>query len=317
MIRLDKEFKTQWHPAFCSALKLDLEEYSKDLYFESEHILNTKPLQIDMLVVKRDHNLVVDHIIGEFFRTYNIIEYKSPDDSMGLNELLKAYAYAYQYKTSETHVDDIKLEEITITMIRERYPRKLFKWLEDNNYNIVKKHNGVYYIVKDGMVPTQIIITNNLSDKNGRIWLSYLKKNLTHQEAEEIIDRFERSSTGGNREFAESVMQVVVKANQETFKNMNMEEGKMCEALYEIFQEQIQEKFDKAVNEKAEEVAKERAKEIAKDIAEDMAKDMANRERVCFILNMLKNGGSIEQISALTGISVEEIEDIKNQMCEN
>ena len=91
----------------------------------------------------------------------------------------------------------------------------------------------------------------------------------------------------------------------------------MCEALYEIFQEQIQEKFDKAVNEKAEEVAKERAKEIAKEMAEGMAKDMANRERVCFILNMLKNGGSIEQISALTGISVEEIEDIKNQMCEN
>ncbi len=36
--------KTQWHPPFCSAVKLELRANKKSLKFESEIVLNTKPV---------------------------------------------------------------------------------------------------------------------------------------------------------------------------------------------------------------------------------------------------------------------------------
>lgn len=51
---MDKESETlrQWHPAFYSAIQLELRNNSKDLSYESEHEVNTKPIQIDFLIIK-------------------------------------------------------------------------------------------------------------------------------------------------------------------------------------------------------------------------------------------------------------------------
>ena len=45
--------KTQWHPPFCAAVKLELRANKKDLAFDSERVLNTKPIQLDLLVIKK------------------------------------------------------------------------------------------------------------------------------------------------------------------------------------------------------------------------------------------------------------------------
>ena len=41
----------QWHPAFVAAMNLELLENRKDLVFEKEYNRNTKPLEIDLLIV--------------------------------------------------------------------------------------------------------------------------------------------------------------------------------------------------------------------------------------------------------------------------
>lgn len=38
--------KTQWHPPFCAAMKLELKANKNDLSFDSERTLNTKPIQV-------------------------------------------------------------------------------------------------------------------------------------------------------------------------------------------------------------------------------------------------------------------------------
>ena len=48
-----REEYTQWHPAFCSAIKLELAENKEDLDYISEYNINTKPLQMDLLVIKK------------------------------------------------------------------------------------------------------------------------------------------------------------------------------------------------------------------------------------------------------------------------
>jgi hypothetical protein len=74
--------RTSWHPAFAQAIKNELEDSKDALTFETEHQLNTEPLRIDVLVIKKKRNAVIKKNIGQIFRANNVIEYKSPEDSV-------------------------------------------------------------------------------------------------------------------------------------------------------------------------------------------------------------------------------------------
>lgn len=54
---MSKELKTQWHPAFVSAMQLELKEDAEYLNFTSEYNLNTKPLEMDLLIVKKEKDV--------------------------------------------------------------------------------------------------------------------------------------------------------------------------------------------------------------------------------------------------------------------
>ena len=164
--RMTKEIKTQWHPAFCSAVKLELIENKGDLDYENEYNLNSKPIQIDLLVIKKSKDVEIKNEIGKIFRGHNILEYKSPQDSMNVDTFIKVIAYACLYKASEVHVNDICLEDITITLIRERRPRELFKWFTKHGYEICEKYPGIYYVNKDGNFPIQVIVSSRLAKEN-------------------------------------------------------------------------------------------------------------------------------------------------------
>ncbi len=51
---MEIEDKIQWHPAFCSAMELELREYKKYLRYEREHNLGKMPLKIDFLVIRKN-----------------------------------------------------------------------------------------------------------------------------------------------------------------------------------------------------------------------------------------------------------------------
>ncbi len=71
-----KEQSIQWHPAFLAGMQIELGEEANHLSFESEHQLGTKPMAIDILI-KKEKKREIKKNIGQIFRTYNVIEYKS------------------------------------------------------------------------------------------------------------------------------------------------------------------------------------------------------------------------------------------------
>lgn len=142
-----KDKKVQWHPAFYGAMHLELKENKEDLEFTEELILNTLPLRVDMLVIKKKIPCEIQNEIGRMFRKHNLLEYKSPDDALNYNVFLKGVAYVYLYKTKEQHVDEILLDEITLTFVRERKPVKLFKKLKMRKFVIEERWKGIYYII--------------------------------------------------------------------------------------------------------------------------------------------------------------------------
>ena len=50
--------KIQWHQAFTAAVCLEFSENRDDLIYEKEYNLNTKPLEIDLLVIKKQPSLL-------------------------------------------------------------------------------------------------------------------------------------------------------------------------------------------------------------------------------------------------------------------
>lgn len=60
-------------------------QFSNSDSFEKEYNLNTKPLEIDLQVIKKDADVQIVNEIGKLFRGHNIVEYKSPDDHMDID----------------------------------------------------------------------------------------------------------------------------------------------------------------------------------------------------------------------------------------
>ena len=59
--------KIQWDHGFVSAMNLELCENRTDLIYEKEYNLNTKPLEIDLLVIKKDRKVQIINEIGSCF----------------------------------------------------------------------------------------------------------------------------------------------------------------------------------------------------------------------------------------------------------
>ena len=79
----------QWHPAFQAALQVELAGDRPFLCFHEEYNLSRKPLQMDTLIIKLEPGHIVSKSIGRIFRTYNIVEYKSPEDYISVNDFYK------------------------------------------------------------------------------------------------------------------------------------------------------------------------------------------------------------------------------------
>ena len=61
-IKETKDTNIQWHPAFVSVMQLEFKKDRGKLLFEKEHNLNTKPLQIDLLVIRKADDITVSII---------------------------------------------------------------------------------------------------------------------------------------------------------------------------------------------------------------------------------------------------------------
>lgn len=151
--------KLQWHPAFSAALRITLQDEMKYLEMHEEYLLAKKPLQMDVLLIKKTKNVQIEKSIGQIFRAHNIIEYKSPEDYLSINDFYKVYAYACLYQSDTDKVNEIDPSMITITFVCSHYPRKLLRHLaEVRNIISEDKGNGIYYL-KGDPIHMQLLVT--------------------------------------------------------------------------------------------------------------------------------------------------------------
>ena len=90
----DSPEKIQWHPAFAAAMGLEFKSDYEYVRIEQEHNLSKEPLRIDLLVLKVNNTeRKFSNEIGHIMKTYNIIEYKSPEDGAVIDQKFPGIYY--------------------------------------------------------------------------------------------------------------------------------------------------------------------------------------------------------------------------------
>ena len=233
---MEIEENIQWHPAFCSAMELELRENKDDLEYIREYNLGRMPLKIDFLVIKKKPDAVIKNEIGDFFLGSNIFEYKSPGDDINAGTFYKILSYASLYMAEEQDIKNIFDADTTISIVREEKPAKLIKQLEQK-YEVIKKADGIYR-VKGMIFPMQIIAAKE-TDKASHVWMTSLTRTLNRENAQKLLQSCVALEDEKDKKNADSVVNVASEANIRLFKKMIQEGNEMCEELKELLAPEI------------------------------------------------------------------------------
>jgi hypothetical protein len=226
--RTHPERRFTWHSAFFDAIRLELEAWQDALEFQAEHPLTREPLRIDVLIIKKKRELVIDKNIAAIFRRENILEFKSPDDSLSVADFHKVLAYAHLYYATLGN-PGIGIQDITVSFVSARHPREVLKHLRNvYGYTVVEKGPGLYYIRGD-ILPIQLIETKKL-DEDENLWLKDLSNDL---DAEQIGKLALKSRARAKTALMRAYLDVVLGVNAEAARRVGEMKRVSMEQLVE------------------------------------------------------------------------------------
>jgi hypothetical protein len=106
---------------------------------------------------------------------------------------------------------------------------------DDLKYEIVKEDKGIYYIA-GSIFPIQLILTSELSGETN-FWLKKLTNNL--KEENDVVELATEYEKNRNNALYKAMMDVIVRANKGLFEEVK--EKDMCDAIRELFHDEIEE----------------------------------------------------------------------------
>ena len=276
--------RSKWHPAFCAAAELELRDNREDLSFNREYNLSKEPLQIDLLVIKKPPHVKIKNEIGHLFRQHNVIEYKSPKDSLNIDDFYKTLAYAFLYKSLAKEVDGIPVSQLTLSLVRQGYPREMVKKLEAEGMQIQRQYPGIYY-VEGAPIPAQIIATNELDAENHRS-LRVLTSKLSEADAREFLAEAKRYANKGDINNINAVLKVSSDANYAVYDALMRRDVKMTDAWKLLMKDDLAE---------------------AEARGESRGVEMGKKEMVVSLLKANQTVDFVAKVAKMTAAQVREI----------
>lgn len=238
-----KAEKLQWHPAFCAATELELRQDLDVLELIPEYNLSKKPLQIDLVIIKKmDWKRTLQNEIGHIMRGHNILEYKGPGDELTIDSFFKVIGYASLYKAQGIAVNKIPASEVTVSFFRNAYPKALFQELKKEGYILKKMYPGIYYVRGKVPFPVQVVVTSQL-ERKAHCSLRVLTTQVEMQDAELFLEQIHYLESKNERSNIDSVLQVSVNANKQVYSLLRRQ-NEMCEALRELMKDEIEKELE-------------------------------------------------------------------------
>jgi hypothetical protein len=291
---LEQQGKYDYHSAYFIALQADLRDYFDELTFEQERYLNTEPLRIDALIVKKKNNTVIKVSFADYFRWHNIVEFKSIEESLSISSFYKAVGYALIYQ----HVASVPHKDITLTVICARYPRTVINALPvEEHYRVEKIYPGVFEVY--GLpVPVRIVSARQLPPESNS-WIANLRRNVPKDQ----IDMMYEADYQVQQRIDTSAFWYTF--NRLTSKSIEEGENAMAGAR-EVFKELAIEEgwFDN-------ELAERQMKGIMQGKAEG---EKTGFQKALSIIKGLQRNIPLEQLAFEANMTVEEVEEFKAGM---
>lgn len=265
-------------------------------------------MQIDLLVIKKSAETVIQNDIGQIFSHHNIMEFKSPRDRLSVNDYFKVLAYVCLYKAQEGAPEDLRSDDVTISLVRDTKPAKLMEALEKQGMEIYGYSPGIYY-VRDAWFPMQIIVTSELEPQEHR-WMRALTENLSCDEAGRLLHEASAFSRTEDEPLVESVMTVSIAANKIAFRDIKEEQG-MYQFVRELFGDEILAEKQAAIRESRQEWMREGRQEGMREGRQEGMRE-ANEETA---KRLLKRGRlTHEEIAEDSDLSLEEVEKLAREL---
>ncbi len=240
----------QYHYGFYGAIHAQYGSENKDFKYFQELELGEEPVKLDMLIIKNASKLKLQDEIGRFFKTFNVFEYKSPDDGLSIDDFYKAQGYGCMYKAIGKKVNEIPVSEMTVSIFRHAYPREMLATLEEEGKTVGNPLPGVYYISGDLCIPTQVIVTSRLPEGKYE-GLKILTKYPKREDVIAFLGIVNANQDPEMEPYYRAVVNVGSAANEQIYGEIK-KEGIMGEAMERLFKEEIEEKKDEAREEVVE-----------------------------------------------------------------
>lgn len=200
--------------------------------------------------------------------------------------------------------DEISIEDVTITFFGSHYPRALIEHLQKvRRYKIEKQEAGIYYVFGD-KIPIQILVGNQLSPEMN-LWLRGLTNELNSNEiVEQLVEDYQ---THKDNTLYQSAMNIIVRANEKEFKE---EKIMVCDALMELFGDELKMRAENEVREKVEKEVKEKVEKEVKEKVEKEVKEKVEKEVKEKVEKEVKE--KVERINALnaTLLQLGRVDDV-------
>ncbi|MDR1536803.1 MAG: hypothetical protein LBU32_02185, partial [Clostridiales bacterium] len=247
---------SQWHAAFQYALPKELEDYANVLEFDFEVPLTTEPLRIDAVIVKKKGGGPIGKNIGKIFRSRNIFEYKSPEDSFSIKDFKKTFAYAHLYEYLH---DGVNRRDLTVSIVLTKKPINLLGYLKSEGCGVTNPEVGICYI--EGLEYACQIIESKKLGKRENAWLNALSDKVDSKSMLNMIEMAGDDKAGAaayihalmlaNPDAAQEVIAMGSEELEIVLENAGYMPKEKAEALLQEKEELIQEK-EELIQEKEE-----------------------------------------------------------------
>ena len=252
----DETGRIRYHYGFYAAMKVEYDLVHARVKYEQEVQLGEDPVRLDFLIIKTEGKL--EDPIGEYFRKVNLFEYKSPEDGLSIDDFCKAQGYALIYKGYGRKENELRLGEITLTLVRHRYPRELMKELKKSGYDIRETHRGIYRVEGRMMIPVQIVVSSRLEEGEYE-GLKLLAKGCTKEALLKYAERVIASKDEHVKTNAGTVIEICLNINKELDEQIREDES-MHRTIREIFKEDFDDAESRGRLEEKERVASDMLK---------------------------------------------------------
>ena len=245
--------KIQWHPGFRGAFQREFRKYRESLHFEEELPLTVSSLFVDLLVIIRIQPVSMENDLGKIFRKVNICEYKGPDDALTMLDYYKTVAYANLYLCAGPETGAVSAGEITLSLIRDAYPRSLMRSLEEARFTVTERYPGIYYLGRPGdeegdeglkfPYPTQIVVTGRLKPET-HSGLRILRRPADRADILRFLEEARRESEPVDVRNVNAILGASVPANADLYARIRRESDMLYPALKELMKEDLEERWN-------------------------------------------------------------------------